>query len=331
MKIGNIEIKNQLIQAPMAGVSNEAFRLMAKKNGAGLVYGEMVSIEGILHQNQKTHKLLKISEDEHPISMQIFGNDVQSFIQATKVVNQSGADIIDLNLGCPMPKVAIKSQSGSQLLKTPDLIYEIVKAVVANTDKPVTAKIRLGWDENSVNAVEVAKLIEKAGASAIAVHGRTRAEFYSGHADWDKIKEVKQAVKIPVIGNGDVVDEISAHKMLEQTGCDAVMIARASQGNPWIFSQINHFLKTGTKLAKPNFSEWKQVVLEHAQLLTELKGEFLGVKEFRKHLAWYWDVLPKTSFNKEIKARTSQIETLKDITALIEFYEGKQKNGTKKI
>ncbi|ATZ19094.1 tRNA-dihydrouridine synthase B [Williamsoniiplasma somnilux] len=322
MKIGNIEIKGKVVQGPMAGVSNEPFRLISKEHGAALVYAEMVSIEGILHENQKTHKMLKVNDQEHPMAMQIFGNDVESFVKATQFMEQySNCDIIDLNLGCPAPKIAIRSASGSSLLKTPGLIFEIVKAVVANTTKPVTAKIRLGWDKESVNAVEVAKLIEQAGASAIAVHGRTRSEFYTGHADWDKIREVKEAVKIPVIGNGDVIDAKTAKQMLDQTGCDAVMISRACQGNPWIFEQINHFLATGEKKAKPSFKEWKDVVVKHAKLLADLKTEEWGMREFRKHLAWYFDVLPTKPFVKSLKERANNIETLEDVYNLIKEYE----------
>ncbi|AJM71576.1 tRNA dihydrouridine synthase DusB [Mycoplasma yeatsii] len=321
MKIGNIEIKGKVVQGPMAGVSNEPFRVISKQHGASLVYAEMVSVAGMAHENKKTFSMLQVSKEEHPMSMQIFGNDVEDFINATKWIDENvDCDIIDLNLGCPAPKVAVRSASGSALLKTPELIYEIVKAVVENTKKPVTAKIRLGWDKDSVNAVEIAKLIEKAGASAIAVHGRTRSDFYSGHADWEKIKEVKDAVKIPVIGNGDVVDGPSAKKMLDLTGCDAVMISRACQGNPWIFEQINYYLETGKELEKPSFEEWEKTVLNHADLLIKLRDEQSAMREFRKHLTWYLDVLDKKPILKLLKEKANKIETLKDVVDIIKEY-----------
>ncbi|AUF83896.1 tRNA dihydrouridine synthase DusB [Mesoplasma syrphidae] len=321
MKIGNIEIVGQVIQGPMAGISNAPFRVIAKEKGAALVVAEMVSIEGMVHENAKTFSMLAVDPTEHPMSMQIFGNDVESFIKAVKWIDANvECDIIDLNIGCPAPKVAVRSASGSSLLKTPELIYDIVKAVVASTKKPVTAKIRLGWDKDSVNAIEVAQLIEKAGASAIAVHGRTRADFYTGHADWEKIKEVKEAVKIPVIGNGDVIDAKTAKKMLDETGCDAVMISRACQGNPWIFGQVNHYLKTGEELPGPDFEEWKATVEKHAEMLVELRTEEWGMREFRKHLAWYLDVLPYKANVKALKDKANQILILPDIQAIIKEY-----------
>ncbi|AVP49543.1 tRNA dihydrouridine synthase DusB [Williamsoniiplasma luminosum] len=328
MKIGNIEIKGKFIQGPMAGVSNQAFRMISKKHGAALVCSEMVSVEGMAHNNEKTFSMLNVGEQEHPMSMQIFGNDVESFSKAAQWMDKNvDCDIIDLNIGCPAPKVAIRSESGSALLKTPDLIHDIVKAVVENTSKPVTAKIRLGWDKDSVNAVEVAKLIEKAGASAITVHGRTRNDFYTGHADWEKIKEVKDAVKIPVIGNGDVVDAESGKKMLDETGCDAVMISRGCQGNPWIFEQCNYFFETGQELDKPSFKEWKETVLEHAKMLIDLKTEEWAMREFRKHLTWYFDVLVKTKSTNSLKEQANKIESLEDVISLINQYEREEKNG----
>ncbi|AGJ91092.1 tRNA dihydrouridine synthase DusB [Mycoplasma putrefaciens] len=322
MKIGNIEIKGKVVQGPMAGVSNEPFRVISKQHGASLVYAEMVSVAGMAHENKKTFSMLQVNKDEHPISMQIFGNDVDEFINATKWIDKHvDCDIIDLNLGCPAPKVALRSASGSALLKTPELIYEIVRAVVANTNKPVTAKIRLGWDKDSVNAVEVARLIEKAGASAIAVHGRTRSDFYTGRADWEKIKEVKDAVKIPVIGNGDIVDGPSAKAMLDLTGCDAVMVSRSCQGNPWIFEQINYFLETGQELSKPNFEQWSKTVLQHAEMFIDLKDEQFAMREFRKHLVWYLDVLDKKPNLNSLKEKANKIQTLQDVKEIIKEYE----------
>ncbi|ASZ08783.1 tRNA dihydrouridine synthase DusB [Mesoplasma chauliocola] len=323
MKIGNIEIKGKLVQGPMAGVSNPPFRLISKEQGANLVCAEMVSVEGMTHNNKKTFSMLTVEKAEHPMSMQIFGNDVESFIVATKWIEENvDCDIIDLNIGCPAPKVAVRSASGSSLLKTPELIYDIVKAVVENTTKPVTAKIRLGWDKESVNAVEVSKLIEKAGASGITVHGRTRSEFYSGHADWEKIKEVKEAVNIPVIGNGDVIDGPSAKAMLDLTGCDGVMISRGCQGNPWIFKQIAYYLETGEELAKPTFMEWKETVLKHAKMLIDYKEDETGaIREFRKHLTWYLAVLPKTEILNQLKEEANKINTFKDLELIIEKYK----------
>lgn len=322
MKIGNIELKGKIIQGPMAGVSDEAFRLINKEHGAALVCTEMISIEGLIRDNKKTQKMIKVNSEEHPVSLQLFGNNVEAFEKGVKFIEEfSDCDIIDLNIGCPVPKVAIKSQSGSQLLNNPSLIYEIVKVVVENTTKPVTAKIRLGWDRDNVNVLEVAKLIEQAGASALIVHARTRSDFYSGHADWKKIKEVKQILNIPVIGNGDVTTPKLAQKMLNETGCDGVMISRGCQGNPWIFEQCNFFIKNKKYLPKITYLEWKKTVLKHLTLLIDLKGIYVGVKEFRKHLIWYLDVLGKNSLIKELKIRANSVMVYNDILKLLEEYE----------
>ncbi len=287
-KIGNLEIENKIILAPMAGVSNSPFRILSRKFGAGLVYAEMVSDKGLLHKNEKTMKLLFMTDSERPMAQQIFGSDLKSMVDAAIYIDKySDADIIDINMGCPVPKVAIRAQAGASLMKNPDLIEEIVYAIVQSVKKPVTVKIRSGWDVKSINAVEVAKRIEKAGACAITVHARTRAQGYSGLADWDVIKAVKENVNIPVIGNGDVVDGPSAKKMLDYTGCDAVMIGRGALGNPWVFREIEAYLKDGTIIDRPTHQEIKEMMIHHLEALCELKGEHVGVLEMRSHGPWY--------------------------------------------
>ncbi|WP_408020054.1 tRNA dihydrouridine synthase DusB [Spiroplasma syrphidicola] len=332
MKIGNVKIKTPIFLAPMAGVTNEAFRIICHELGAGLVYAEMVSDKAVVQQNQKTLEMIKVNELEHPISMQIFGTDLETFVEAAKYIDKnSDCDIIDINMGCPAPKIAIKSQAGAFLLKHPDRIYEVVKAVVEAVDKPVTVKIRLGWDEDNINCVEVAKLIEKAGAQAIAVHGRTRNQFYSGKADWNWIKRVKESVKIPVIGNGDVFSGEDAARMLAETGCDAVMIARGAQGNPWIFQEINHYLATKEKMPEPSLTEWRDVVFRHADLLMGLKGERIAASEMRKNLAFYFrGKAGATSY----KIRATQINSINELKELVNEYingydndKGERKDG----
>ncbi|WP_338969843.1 tRNA dihydrouridine synthase DusB [Spiroplasma endosymbiont of Labia minor] len=321
MKIGNVEIKGKLILGPMAGTTNEAFRIIAKEKGASLVYAEMVSSEGLIHNNKKTFEMINIENIEHPATLQIFGYNVNSFVEAAKLVDkESECDIVDINMGCPVPKVAIKSQAGANLLKFPDKVFEVVKSVVNNTTKPVTVKMRIGWDEQSKNCVELAKICEKAGAKAIALHARTRSQFYTGKADWSWIRKIKQAVSIPVIGNGDVIDGISAKAMFDETGCDAIMIARAAQGNPWIFEQINYYLETGQELEKPTFSEWRKTVLRHAELLITKRGQELGIKEMRKQLLWYLNVLEKNKNILEMKKMITSINTIVELNNVIDMY-----------
>jgi tRNA-dihydrouridine synthase B len=287
-KIGNLVIENKIILAPMAGVSNSPFRVLSRKYGAGLVFAEMVSDKGLLYNNEKTIKLLYMTDVEKPMAQQIFGSDLKTMVEAAVYIDKnSNADIIDINMGCPVPKVAVKAQAGSALMKNPDLIYDIVSEIVKRVTKPVTVKIRSGWDHSSVNAVEVAKRIEAAGAAAITVHARTRSQGYSGLADYDVIKAVKEAVKIPVIGNGDVVDGPSAKRMLEHTGCDAVMIGRGALGNPWIFREIDAYLKDGTILERPSHEEIREMMVSHLDSLVELKGEHIAVLEMRSHGPWY--------------------------------------------
>ena len=318
-KIRDIEIPNKLVLAPMAGNTNEAFRIICKEMGCGLVMAEMVSDKAIGFKNAKTLKMTKVNPIEHPISMQIFGADVESLVNAAIFIDtKSDADIIDINMGCPVNKVVKKSGAGASLLQDPDKVYEIVKAVVSAVSKPVTVKIRLGWDQDHINCVEIAKLCEKAGASAITVHGRTRAQMYSGKANWDWIKKVKEAVSIPVIGNGDIVDIDSAKRMLEYTGCDAIAIARGALGNPFLFREIKAYLEDGTILLKPSHEELYETIVKHYNLLLDLKGEHLAMLEMRSHVAWYIKGMPgsakikdecnhQTDFNEVLKILRSYL------------------------
>jgi nifR3 family TIM-barrel protein len=299
-KIRDIVIKNQFVLAPMAGVTNEAFRIICKKMNAGLVMAEMVSDKAIGFKNERTLGMTKVNPIEHPISMQIFGGDKDSLVNAAKYIDlNSDADIIDINMGCPVLKV-IKSGSGSALLKDPDKIYDVVKAVVDAVKKPVTVKIRIGWDMESINCVEVAKKIEAAGAAAITVHGRTRSQFYSGNADWKYIKMVKEAVKIPVIGNGDVVSIDSAKRMLEETGCDAIAIARGALGNPFLFRELDAYFDENKLIDRPDNKEIYDTILWHHKLLLDLKGEHLALLEMRSHVAWYIKGMPGSAKIKDL-------------------------------
>ncbi|HAB67618.1 MAG TPA: tRNA dihydrouridine synthase DusB [Firmicutes bacterium] len=318
-KIGNVEIANQIVLAPMAGISNTSYRKIIKEMGAGLIYAEMVSDKAIMYANEKTFDLLKMSEVERPIAQQIFGSDVESFtIAAKEIVKRMHPDIIDINMGCPVPKVAVRAQAGSALLKDPDKIYEIVSSVVKSVDIPVTVKIRSGWDENHINAVEVAKKCESAGASAIAIHARTRAQGYSGTADWSIIKKVKEAVSIPVIGNGDVTSPELAKKMLEETNCDAVMIGRGVLGNPWLIKECVYYLETGELLKPVSFIEKVNMMKRHYQLLLEDKCEKAAILEIRSFIIWYLKGMPKS---KEIKNQICQCKTSEEMFKIIDEYK----------
>ena len=317
-KIGNVSIKNKIVLAPMAGISNTSYRKIIKEMGAGLIYAEMVSDKAICFSNEKTFDLLKMSEEERPIAQQIFGSDKESFVKAAQVIEETmHPDIIDINMGCPVPKVAVRAQAGSALLKDPDKVYEIVAAVVNAVNVPVTVKIRSGWDEKHINAVEIAKKCEQAGASAITIHGRTRAQGYSGHADWNIIKQVKESVSIPVIGNGDVTSCYEAKRMIEETGVDGVMIGRGVLGNPWLIKECVEYLETGKEPGEVSFIEKVSMMRKHYQLLTEDKDEKLALLEIRSHIIWYLKGMPQS---KEIKNKICQSKTTEDMFNIIDEY-----------
>ncbi len=317
-KIGNVEIKNRIVLAPMAGISNTSYRKIIKEMGAGLIYAEMVSDKAIMYANEKTFDLLKMSEEERPITQQIFGSDVESFVIAAKEIERRmHPDIIDINMGCPVPKVAVRAQAGSALLKDPDKIFEIVKAVVNAVHVPVTVKIRSGWDEKHINAVEVAKRCEEAGASAIAIHARTRSQGYSGKADWSIIKQVKENVSIPVIGNGDVTSPELAKKMLDETNCDAVMIGRGVLGNPWLIRECVEYLETGKVTSEVTLIDKVNMMKRHYKLLLEDKCEKAAILEIRSFIIWYLKGMPKS---KEIKNLICQCKTSEEMFKIIDEY-----------
>jgi nifR3 family TIM-barrel protein len=316
LKIGNIEMKNNVVLAPMAGVCNPAFRLIAKEFGTGLVCAEMVSDKAILHGNKRTLEMLYVDDREKPLSLQIFGGDRESLVEAAKVVDrQTNADIIDINMGCPVPKVT-KCDAGARWLLDPNKIYEMVSAVVDAVDKPVTVKMRIGWDSEHIYAVENARAVERAGGKAVSVHGRTREQLYTGKADWDIIKEVKEAVSIPVIGNGDVFSPEDAKRLLDHTGCDGVMIGRGALGNPWMLYRTIHFLTEGELLPEPSAAEKIRIAILHMDRLVALKGESTAVREMRKHLAWYLKGLPAAARVKDVimeeTSRDSMVRILGD-------------------
>lgn len=315
LKIGNVTLDNPLVLAPMAGVTDLPFRLLCKEQGVGLICMEMISAKAVLYNNKNTEQLLKIDERECPVSMQLFGSEPEIVSGIAARLEERPFAFLDINMGCPVPKV-VNNHEGSALMKNPKLAAEIVRQTVKAISKPVTVKIRKGFDDDNINAVEMAKYLEDAGASAIAVHGRTRAQYYSGEADWDIIRQVKEAVTIPVIGNGDIVDGASARKMLDDTGCDGIMIGRACRGNPWIFSQVKTYLETGKEANKPSISELKEMIMRHAKLMVDIKGNYTGMHEMRKHVAWYTAGYPHSA---QLRRQTNEIETLDDLQRLLDI------------
>lgn len=294
MRIGDIETYNNIFLAPMAGITDIAFRRICKSFGCGLVYTEMVSAKGMYYKSENTAVLTQIDEEERPVAVQIFGSNPDIMAYAAKQLEKDGADIIDINMGCPTPKI-VNNGDGCALMKKPDLVGKIIAAVVQGVKIPVTVKIRKGWDEGNANAIEIASIAQENGAKAITVHGRTREQFYSGKADWEIIRKVKKEVTIPVIGNGDIFTPQDAKNMMEETGCDGVMIGRGAQGNPWIFERTIEYLKSGAILPEPSVKEKVNMILEHMDKLIELKGEYVGIKEMRKHIVWYLKGLPNSS------------------------------------
>lgn len=312
LKIGNVTLDNPLVLAPMAGVTDLPFRLLCKEHGVGLVCMEMVSAKAIYYKNKNTEQLLEIYPQERPVSLQLFGSDADIIAEMATQIEERPFDILDFNMGCPVPKV-VNNGEGSALMKNPKLVEEILTKLVRAVKKPVTVKIRKGFDEEHVNAVEIAKIAEGCGVAAVAVHGRTRQQYYSGHADWDIIRQVKEAVQIPVIGNGDLHTAEDVCHMKEQTGCDGFMIGRGAQGNPWIFEQILHKLETGEDLPRPTVQEVTEMVLRHARLQVEIKGEYTGMREIRKHAAWYTAGYRNSS---KLRGKINEVETIQQLEEL---------------
>lgn len=313
LQIGNVTLPNNLILAPMAGVTDLPFRLLCREQGAGLLCMEMVSAKAILYKNRNTEELLAIDPGENPVSLQLFGSDPDIMSEIAKRIEERPFDILDINMGCPVPKI-VNNGEGSALMKNPRLAGEIIERVARSIRKPVTVKIRKGFDEDHVNAVELARIAEASGAAAVAVHGRTREQFYSGRADWGIIRKVKEAVSIPVIGNGDLLTAEDVAAMQEQTGCDGFMIARGAQGNPWIFRQILHYFDTGERLEKPSLEEVVRMVLRHARMMLEFKGEYTGIREIRKHAAWYTTGYPDSA---RLRAAVNEVESYGELEELL--------------
>ena len=316
MKIGNVNLDNRVFLSPMAGVTDLPFRLICKEQDCGMLYTEMVNSKALCYDDKNTKKMLNIEYEEHPVAIQIFGSDPEYMGGAAKILNSYPNEILDINMGCPAPKV-VKNGDGSALLKNPELAAKVLRAVVDNSEKPVTLKIRKGWDDTCINAVEIAKIAEDCGISAIAIHGRTREQYYSGKADWDIIRQVKENVSIPVIGNGDVFEVEDAINMLNQTNCDAIMIGRGAQGNPWIFKRINHYMQTGEILPEPTLEEKIYTAMKHLKLAVEEHGEYVAVREMRKHIAWYLKGLRNSA---RVRDEINKIESYEEVVNKLESY-----------
>lgn len=316
MKVGNLELKNKVFLSPMAGVTDLPFRLICKEQECGLLYTEMINGKALCYDDENTKKMLKIEKEEHPVAVQIFGSEPDFMGRAAEIMNEYPNEILDINMGCPAPKV-VKNGDGSALMKNPKLAEQVLKAVVKNSKKPVTLKIRKGWDDNSVNAVEIAKMAEACGISALAIHGRTREQYYTGKADWDIIADIKKNLNIPVIGNGDVFTIEDSINMLDKTGCDAIMIGRGAQGNPWIFKRINHYMNTGEILPEPTLNEKISTAIKHLKLAVEEHGEYVAVREMRKHIAWYLKGLRNSA---RLRDEINKIEDYQEVVSKLEYY-----------
>ena len=316
MRIGDVVLENEVFLAPMAGVTDLAFRLICKEYGSGLLYTEMINAKALCYDDEKTKGMLKIEEEEHPVAVQIFGSEPEFIAGATEILNEHSNEILDINMGCPAPKV-VKNGDGSALMKTPQLAAKVIEAAAKKSKKPVTVKFRKGWDDDSINAVEFAKMAEASGAQAITIHGRTRAQYYSGTADWDIIEEIKNEVKIPVIGNGDIVTIEDAINIRKKTGCDAIMIGRGAQGNPWIFNRINHYMKTGEILPEPTSEEKIRTAIKHFNLAIKEDGEYVAVREMRKHLGWYLKGMKKSA---RLRDEINKLESADEVVGRLEAY-----------
>ena len=316
MKIGNLQLDNEVFLSPMAGVTDLPFRTICKEKGCGMLYTEMINAKALCYDDENTKKMLRMEKDEHPVAVQIFGSDPEFMGKAASIMNQYPNEILDINMGCPAPKV-VKNGDGSALMRNPKLSAEVLSAVVKNSEKPVTLKIRKGWDDDCINAVEIAKIAQECGISALAIHGRTREQFYSGKADWDIIAEIKQTIDIPVIGNGDVFEVQDAVNMLEKTKCDAIMIGRGAQGNPWIFNRINHYMKTGEILPEPTLEEKITTAIKHMNLAVAEHGEYVAVREMRKHIGWYLKGLKNSA---KYRDQINKITDYKEVIAMLEEY-----------